>query len=101
MAMWVALDSTNSLFVEYKGFMNTTPLGANVWYPAAGYRSAHPSDAGALMSVQNDTGFVKLWTSELEVSYTAYCFTFNYPYYYAGSGAGWANGYNVRCVKAY
>ena len=100
-AMWVALDSTNSLFVEYKGFMNTTQLGANVWYPAAGYRSAHPSDAGALMSVQNDTGFVKLWTSELEVSYTAYCFTFNYPYYYAGSGAGWANGYNVRCVKAY
>jgi hypothetical protein len=53
------------------------------------------------MSVQNDTGFVKLWTSELEVAYTAYCFTFNYPYYYAGNGAGWANGYNVRCVKAY
>ena len=100
-AMWVALDSANSVFTEYKGFMNTTDLGDSVWYPSAGYRSAHPSDGGALMSVQNDTGFVKIWTSELEVAYTAYCFTFNYPYFYTGQGAGWANGYNVRCVKVY
>ena len=100
-AMWVALDGANSVFTEYMGFMNTTDLGDNVWYPSAGYRSAHPSDGGALMSVQNDTGFVKIWTSELEVAYTAYCFTFNYPYFYASQGAGWANGYNVRCVKAY
>ena len=100
-AMWVYLDSANSVFTEFMGFMNTTELGDNVWYPSAGYRSAHPSDGGALMSVQNDTGFVKIWTSELEVAHTAYCFTFNYPYFYASQGAGWANGYNVRCVKAY
>lgn len=100
-AMWVSLVSTNSVHTEYKGFVNTTEAGQSVWYPSAGYRSAHPNDAGALMSVQNDTGFVKLWSSELEVAESAYCFTFNYPYYYSGNGAGWGNGYNVRCVKAY
>ena len=40
-------------------------------------------------------------TSEMEVAYTAFCFTFNSPYFYASQGAGWANGYNVRCVKVY
>ena len=100
-AMWVALDSKTSLCTDYKGFVNTTSAGASVWYPSAGYRSAHPSDEGSLMSVQNDTGFVKIWSSELEVSETAYSFTYNYPYFYASQGAGWGNGYNVRCVKIY
>ncbi len=100
-AMWVSLVSTNSVHTEYKGFVNTTDGGQSVWYPSAGYRSAHPSDAGALMSVQNDTGFVKLWSSELEVAELSYCFTFNYPHYYASNSASWGNGYNVRCVKAY
>jgi hypothetical protein len=53
------------------------------------------------MSVQNDTGFIKLWSSELEVAETAYSFTFNDPYYNAATGSSWANGYNVRCVRAY
>lgn len=100
-AMWVSLDSTSSVCTNYKGFVHTTTAGAEVYYPSAGYRSAHPSDSGSLMSVQNDTGFVKLWSSEIEVSETAYCFTYNYPYFYASQGAGWGNGYNVRCVKAY
>ena len=100
-AMWVSLLSTNSVHTEYKGFVNTTDGGQSVWYPSAGYRSAHPSDAGALMSVQNDTGFVKLWSSELEASELSFCFTFNYPLYNAINSAGWGNGYNVRCVKAY
>ena len=100
-AMWVSLLSTNSVHTEYKGFVNTTDSGQSVWYPSAGYRSAHPSDAGALMSVQNDTGFVKLWSSELEASELSFCFTFNYPLYNAINSAGWGNGYNVRCVKAY
>lgn len=100
-AMWVSLLSTNSVHTEYKGFVNTTDSGQSVWYPSAGYRSAHPSDAGALMSVQNDTGFVKLWSSELEASELSFCFTFNYPLYNAINSASWGNGYNVRCVKAY
>lgn len=100
-AMWVSLLSTNCVHTEYKGFVNTTDSGQSVWYPSAGYRSAHPSDAGALMSVQNDTGFVKLWSSELEASELSFCFTFNYPLYNAINSASWGNGYNVRCVKAY
>lgn len=100
-AMWVSLLSTNSVHTEYKGFVNTTDSGQSVWYPSAGYRSAHPADAGALMSVQNDTGFVKLWSSELEASELSFCFTFNYPLYNAINSASWGNGYNVRCVKAY
>ena len=100
-AMWVSLLSTNSVHTEYTGFVNTTDSGQSVWYPSAGYRSAHPADAGALMSVQNDTGFVKLWSSELEASELSFCFTFNYPLYNAINSASWGNGYNVRCVKAY
>ncbi|MBE6174001.1 MAG: hypothetical protein E7147_00455 [Rikenellaceae bacterium] len=100
-AMWVSLVSENSVHTEYKGFVHTTDLGAKVWYPSAGYRSAHPADLGSLMSVQNDTGFVKIWSSELEVAESSYCFTFDYPMFYAGQGANWGHGYNVRCVKAY
>ena len=101
MAMWVALSSDNSVVTPYKGFVNSTPAGASAWYPMAGYRSAHPSDGGSLMSVQNEYGFVQLWTSELEVAETAYHFFYSNPTFYVGNGAGWGNGYNVRCVKAY
>ena len=100
-AMWVSLVSTNCVFTQYEGFVHTAADGQSVWFPLAGYRSAHPSDGGALMSVQNDTGFIKIWSSELEVAETAYSFTFNDPYYNAGAGSVWANGYNVRCVRAY
>lgn len=100
-AMWVSLVSTSCVFTQYEGFEYSAADGQTVWFPLAGYRSAHPSDAGALMSVQNDTGFIKIWSSELEVAETAYCFTFNDPYYNAGAGSAWANGYNVRCVRAY
>ena len=100
-AMWVALVSQNSVHTAYKGFVNTTDGGQSAWYPSAGYRSAHPSDAGSLMSVQNDTGYVKIWSSELEASESSFCFTFNYPYFYADNGANWGHGYNVRCVKQY
>lgn len=100
-AMWVSLVSTSCVFTQYEGFEYSAADGQSVWFPLAGYRSAHPSDGGALMSVQNDTGFIKIWSSELEVAETAYCFTFNDPYYNAGAGSAWANGYNVRCVRAY
>ena len=100
-AMWVALVSENSVYTQYKGFVNTTELGGQVWYPSAGYRGAHPSDCGSLMSVQNENGFVKLWSSEMEAAESAYCFSFSDPTYYAASGANWGYGYNVRCVKAY
>ena len=100
-AMWVALSSNNSVVTSYKGFVNTTPAGASAWYPMAGYRSAHPSDGGSLVSVQNEYGFVQLWSSELEVAETAYHFFYSDPTFYVGYGAGWGNGYNVRCVKAY
>ena len=99
-AMWVALGA-NAVVTDYKGFVETTDAGAETWFPMAGYRSAHPSDAGSLMSVQNKNGFVELWSSELEVSETAYHFFYSSPTFYAGNGAGWGNGYNVRCVKIY
>ena len=100
-AMWAALGSDNSVVTSYKGFVNTTPAGASAWYPMAGYRSAHPSDGGSLVSVQNEYGFVQLWSSELEVAETAYHFFYSDPTFYVGNGAGWGNGYNVRCVKTY
>ena len=100
-AMWVALSSNNSVVTPYKGFVNSTPTGASAWFPMAGYRSAHPSDGGSLVSVQNENGFVELWSSELEVAETAYHFFYSNPTFYVGYGAGWGNGYNVRCVKTY
>lgn len=100
-AMWVALLSNNCVYTQYSGFVHSVADGNSAWFPCAGYRSAHPQDGGALMSVQNDTGYIKIWSSELEIAETAYCFTFNDPYYNAGAGAAWANGYNVRCVKTY
>lgn len=100
-AMWVSLVSASCVFTQYEGFVYNAADGQSVWFPLAGYRGAHPSDGGALMSVQNDTGFINIWTSELEVAETAYVFTFNDPYYNVGVGSAWANGYNVRCVKAY
>ena len=105
-AMWVALVESNSVHTEYKGFVNSTPSGESVYYPSAGYRSAHPSDGGSLISVQNRTGFVKLWSSEYAGAQTkgselSYSFSFDYPYFYAKTEAGWGNGFNVRCVKAY
>ena len=99
-AMWVALG-VNAVVTDYKGFVDITDAGAEVWYPLAGYRSAHPSDTGSLMSVQNKNGFVELWSSELEASETAYHFFYSSPTFYAGNGSGWGNGYNVRCVKNY
>ena len=99
--MWVALDSYNSVCTDYMGFINTVPDGNQAYYPSAGYRSAHPSDAGALISVQNDTGFVKLWSSELVVAESSGCFSYNDPYFYASQESNWGFGYNVRCVKAY
>ena len=101
--MWVCLVSANCVHTEYKGFVHTTDLGDQAYYPSAGYRSAHPSDSGSLISVQNDSGFVKMWSSEMVASELSSCFTFNYPLYFGGesSQAGWGNGYNVRCVKEY
>ena len=99
-AMWVGLG-TSAVVTDYKGFVDTTDAGVEAWFPMAGYRSAHPSDSGSLVSVQNKNGFVELWSSELEVAETAYHFFYSSPTFYAGNGAGWGNGYNVRCVKIY
>ena len=98
--MWVSLGA-NAVVTDYKGFVDITDAGDEAWYPMAGYRSAHPSDAGSLLSVQNKNGFVELWSSEIEVAETAYHFFYSSPTFYAGNGAGWGNGYNVRCVKIY
>ena len=99
-AMWVYLDSANSVYGD-DGFVNTTSAGAEVWYPSAGCRSAHPSETGSLIKVQKSTGFAYLWASELQVSEMSFHFYYHAPMFDAIQSAGWGNGYNVRCVKAY
>ena len=99
-AMWVALDSYNSVYAD-EGFVNTTDGGIESWFPAAGCRSAHPTDGGSLLKVQKATGFVYLWSSEMQASEQSYRFYYHAPMFDAIQAAGWGNGYNVRCVKNY
>jgi len=88
-------------FVESKGIKFTNSAGEEVWYPFAGFRSAHSSDQGALIEIENKNGWLCIWSSELQVSERAYAFKYNDPVVLPNSDASWAYGYNVRCVAEY
>ena len=99
-AMWICLDSYNSVYTD-DGFVNTTAAGVDSWFPSSGCRSAHPTDGGALIKVQKASGYAYLWTSELQASEQSFRFYYHAPMFDGIQSAGWGNGYNVRCVKAY
>ena len=99
-AMWVCLDSYNSVYDDY-GFVNTTDDGVESWFPSSGCRSAHPTDGGSLIKVQKSSGYAYLWTSEMQASEMSFRFYYHAPMFDAIQSAGWGNGYNVRCVKVY
>ena len=88
-------------FFENKGVLYTNSVGKSVWYPFAGYRSAHPSDEGALIDIENRNGWLCVWSSELMVSERSYALKYNDPLFLPNSDASWAYGYNVRCVMEY
>ena len=88
-------------FFENKGIVFTNSLGEEVWYPFAGYRSAHLSDQGALIEIENKNGWLAIWSSELMVSERSYAFKYNDPVVFPNSDGAWGYGYNVRCVKEY
>ena len=103
-AMWVALVAESSVYRD-QGFVHSVN-GAEVWYPSAGCRSAHPSDTGSLIKVQKASGFAYLWTSEMQsglydLPQSSYRFYYHAPMFDATQSAHWGNGHNVRCVKAY
>ena len=99
-AMWVCLDSYNSVYDD-DGFVNTTEDGIQSWFPSAGCRSAHPTDGGSLIKVQKESGYVFLWSSEMQAAEQSFRFYYHAPMFDAIQSAGWGNGYNVRCVKIY
>ena len=99
-AMWVCLNSYNSVYTD-DGFVNTTAAGVESWFPSSGCRSAHPTDGGSLIKVQKSSGFAYLWTSEMQASEMSFRFYYHAPMFDAIQPAGWGNGYNIRCVKAY
>lgn len=88
-------------FFENKGVLYTNSAGKSVWYPFAGYRSAHPSDEGAHIDIENRNGWLCVWSSELMVSERSYALKYNDPVFQPNGDASWAYGYNVRCVKEY
>lgn len=88
-------------FIEGKGIIFTNTAGKEVWYPFAGYRSAHLSDQGALIEIENKNGWLAIWSSELMVSERSYAFKYNDPVVFPNSDGAWGYGYNVRCVAEY
>lgn len=99
-AMWIYLDSYNSVYTD-DGFVNTTTAGVEAWFPSSGCRSAHPTDGGSLIKVQKSTGCAFLWTSEIQASEQSFRFYYHAPMFEGMQSSGWGNGYNVRCVKQY
>ena len=88
-------------FMEGKGIIFYNSKGESVWYPFAGFRSAHPSDQGAHIDVENLNGWLAVWSSELMVSERSYALKYNDPAVLPNSDASWGYGYNVRCVVDY
>ena len=88
-------------FFEHQGIVFTNGAGEQVWYPFAGYRSAHLSDQGALIEIESKNGWLAIWSSELMVSERSYAFKYNDPVVLPDSDGAWGYGYNVRCVVAY
>ncbi|MGM9767796.1 MAG: hypothetical protein ACI3Z0_04965 [Candidatus Cryptobacteroides sp.] len=106
--MWRVLESTTDVVwhdAPSYGAVYTTPGGQQTWFPAQGYRSAHPQDRGALMNVGVEHSIIQLWTSELQVSYPscrAYSFYMDSVLTNASAqDDAWGYGLNVRCVKVY
>lgn len=98
--MWNNFE-TSYQFFENKGVLYTNSAGQDVWYPFAGYRSAHPSDQGALIEIESKNGWLCVWSSELMVSERSYAFKYNDPTPQPNGDASWGYGYNVRCVVDY
>ena len=87
---------------DNQGVTFTLSEGVTTWFPYQGYRSAHPDEKGALTYTRMSNGQVELWTSHYAVAQFAYSFLVSKPAVlnYDNSDP-WANGLNVRCVKAY
>lgn len=89
------------VYTPYKGILYTNSAGKEVWYPFAGYRSAHPSDQGALLNIETELGTAAVWSSELMVSERSYSLKMIWPLVNPSGDASWGYGYNVRCVVEY
>lgn len=87
---------------DNQGVTFTLSEGVTTWFPYQGYRSAHPEEKGALTYTRMPNGQVGVWTSHYAVAQFAYSFLVSKPAVlnYDNSDP-WANGLNVRCVKAY
>lgn len=106
--MWRVLESSTDVVwhdAPSYGAVYTTPDGEQTWFPAQGFRSAHPQDGGALLNVGVQHSIIQLWTSELMVSYPscrAYSFYMDSVLTNASAqDDAWGYGLNVRCVKVY
>lgn len=93
---------------QLQGMIFTNDDNIQTWYPAQGYREAHPQTMGALVgegigdtSIGDQYGNISIWLSEVltgALYHTAYVV---WPMINGDGDAGCANGYNVRCVKEY
>lgn len=106
--MWRVLENTTSVVwhdAPSYGAVYTTEDGEQTWFPAQGFRSAHPQECGALINVGVEHSIIQLWTSELQVSWPscrAYSFYMDSVLTNASAqDDAWGYGLNVRCVKVY
>lgn len=84
------------------GVRFTLSEGVTTWFPYQGYRSAHSDDKGALIYTRGDNGQVEVWTSHYSTAEYAYSLLVSSPAVLNYDNTDpWANGLNVRCVKAY
>lgn len=93
---------------ELQGMIFTNDEGIQTWYPAQGYREAHPQTMGALVnegigdtSIGDEYGAISIWLSEVLTGAYYHTATVLWPMINGNDDAGCANGYNVRCVKEY
>lgn len=89
-------------WTDNEGVTFTLSNGSTTWFPYQGYRSAHSDEKGALTYTKMPNGQVEVWTSHYAVAQFAYAFLVSKPAVLNyDNNDPWANGLNVRCVKAY
>lgn len=87
---------------DNQGVTFTLSEGVTTWFPYQGYRSAHSDEKGALTYTRMPNGQVEVWTSHYSTAQFGYSFLVSKPAVLNYDNTDpWANGLNVRCVKAY
>ena len=91
---------------DWSGFIYTnSDSGETSWFPAQGFRSAHPQENGSLINVNEGEGsMIGIWYSEqmtANPNCRANSVQIAAAFIYGAADDAWGYGNNVRCVKTY